>query len=56
MMANDLNLKITAAKNIIGLRNIISHAYDSVEPEMIWGIIQTNVPLLAKEIEKIKNN
>ena len=32
---------ITSARNIIGLRNIISHAYDSVEPEMIWGIIQS---------------
>lgn len=25
--------QITAAKNIIGLRNIIAHAYDSIEPE-----------------------
>ncbi|WP_369592738.1 HepT-like ribonuclease domain-containing protein [Marivirga arenosa] len=32
---------------MIGLRNIISHAYDSVEPEMLWGIIQRNVPVLA---------
>ncbi|WMN08062.1 DUF86 domain-containing protein [Marivirga arenosa] len=31
----------------MGLRNIISHAYDSVEPEMLWGIIQRNVPVLA---------
>jgi uncharacterized protein with HEPN domain len=56
MMELDLNLKTTAAKNIIGLRNIISHAYDSVEPKMIWGIIQNNIPLLSIEIENIKNN
>jgi len=48
------NIQITASKNIIGLRNIISHAYDSVEPEMLWGIIQKNIPVLAKEIRKIK--
>jgi uncharacterized protein with HEPN domain len=48
-------LIITSSKNIIGLRNIISHAYDSVEPEMIWGIIQNNIPLLADEINKIKS-
>jgi uncharacterized protein with HEPN domain len=47
-------IKITSAKNIIGLRNIISHAYDSVEPEMIWGIIQNNIPELAEEIKAIK--
>lgn len=48
------NIKITASKNIIGLRNIISHAYDSVEPEMLWGIIQKNIPVLAEEIRKLK--
>jgi uncharacterized protein with HEPN domain len=48
------NIQISSAKNIIGLRNIISHAYDAVEPEMIWGIIQNNVPILAEEIKKLK--
>ena len=42
----DKTIIISSAKNIIGLRNIISHAYDSVEPEMIWGIIQNNIPQL----------
>lgn len=50
------SLKITATKNSIGLRNIISHAYDSVEPEMLWGIIQNNIPILAEEIKAIKDN
>jgi uncharacterized protein with HEPN domain len=50
----DNSIQITSAKNIMGLRNIISHAYDSVEPEMIWGIIQNNIPVLAQEINKIK--
>ena len=49
------NIQITASKNIIGLRNIISHAYDSIEPEMIWGIIQKNIPILSVEIKKIKS-
>ena len=48
------SIEITSSKNIIGLRNIIAHAYDSVEPEMLWGIIQKNIPLLAVEIEKLK--
>ena len=50
----DPTINITSSKNIIGLRNIISHAYDSVEPEMIWGIIQNNIPVLSEEINKIK--
>lgn len=50
----DPTISITSAKKIIGLRNIISHAYDSVEPEMIWGIIQNNIPVLADEINILK--
>jgi len=38
---------------MIGLRNIISHAYDSVEAEMLWGI-QNNIPFLADEIRDLK--
>jgi uncharacterized protein with HEPN domain len=49
-------INLTSTKNIIGLRNIISHAYDSVEPEMIWGIIQNNIPVLAKELQILKSN
>jgi uncharacterized protein with HEPN domain len=56
IIENDPSISISSAKNIIGLRNIISHAYDSVEPEMIWGIIQNNIPLLAEEIEEIRNS
>jgi uncharacterized protein with HEPN domain len=48
-------IEITSVKNIIGLRNLISHAYDSIEPEMIWGIIQNNIPILSSEILKIKS-
>lgn len=55
MIAIDPNIPITASKNIIGLRNIISHAYDSVEPEMLWGIIQKNIPVLADEIKTLKS-
>ncbi len=49
----DSTINISSAKNIIGLRNIISHAYDSVEPEMIWGIIQNNIPVLSEEVNKM---
>lgn len=51
----DSTIKISSSKNIIGLRNIISHAYDSVEPEMIWGIIQKNIPILFNEINIIRS-
>lgn len=54
IMEVEPTIQITSSKNIIGLRNIISHAYDSVEPEILWGIIQKNIPVLAEEIRRIK--
>ena len=49
------NVSISSSDKIIGLRNLIAHAYDSVEPEMLWGIIQRDIPVLKKEIQKIKS-
>jgi uncharacterized protein with HEPN domain len=54
----DINpdIKITSSRNIIGLRNLISHSYDSVEIEILWGIIQKNIPLLAEEIRNLRGH
>ncbi len=48
------NFPITSARNIIGLRNIISHAYDTVEPELIWAIIQKDIPVLSENLKRIR--
>lgn len=48
------DVKVSSAKNIIGLRNIIVHAYDAVDDEMIWAIIQKDIPVLKKEVEMLK--
>jgi uncharacterized protein with HEPN domain len=52
----DSSIQISSSKNIIGLRNIIAHAYDSIEAEMIWGIIQINIPILLEEISRLKKS
>jgi len=48
------NLKISSSAKIIGLRNLIAHAYDSVDDEIIWAVIQRNIPILSEEIKKLK--
>jgi uncharacterized protein with HEPN domain len=50
----DSKLNIPSSKRIIGLRNLIVHAYDSVEDEIIWGIIQKDIPTLKSDIGKLK--
>ena len=40
-------------KNIIDLRNIISHHYEKVDYEIIFEICKEHIPILKKEIGKI---
>lgn len=54
LLVEEPTIQLTSAKKIIGLRNTISPAYDSIEDELIWGIIQRDIPLLKKEIQKIR--
>lgn len=51
----DEGLEISSSKKIIGLRNLIIHAYDNIEDELIWGIIQKDIPKLKEDIERLKN-
>lgn len=50
----DPTIHLEHSSKIIGLRNIISHAYDSVDDNLIWSIIQKNIPELKKEITQLK--
>ncbi|MHC1708659.1 MAG: DUF86 domain-containing protein [Bacteroidales bacterium] len=43
------------ARKIVGFRNRLIHAYDAVDPSMIWVIVLKYLPLLKQEaIERIK--
>jgi uncharacterized protein with HEPN domain len=48
------DVKISSSRKIIGLRNLILHAYDTVEDELIWGIIQKDIPVLKIETDNLK--
>ncbi len=47
--------KISESRNIIGLRNLIIHAYDSISDESIWSIIIQHLPQLEKEVNILVN-
>ncbi len=46
----DPTIVIEGQQKIISLRNYIIHAYDSVQDEIIWGIVIKNVPVLKYEL------
>ena len=50
----DPGVDITSSRNIVDLRNLIVHSYDSVDSAIIWGIIQKDVPTLKEEIKALK--
>ena len=46
-------IEIKNSKEIIGLRNRIAHAYDSVDYVTLWGIIINHIPKLKIEIDEL---
>lgn len=47
------NISITAARKVVDTRNFIIHAYDSLKPDILWGIVINHMPLLKSEIESL---
>lgn len=43
-------IPISNARNIKGTRNYIVHAYDSLQPYTIWGIVINDIPKLKEEV------
>ena len=50
----DASIQISGSRNIVNLRNLIAYAYDTVDVEIIWSIIQKDVRVLKQEIEEIR--
>ena len=54
--APDLLDQITDSKKIIAFRNIVVHAYDSIEDSLTWDIVQSGIEKLKDECEKLINS
>ena len=50
---SSLKNKISNAQAIIGLRNQVIHAYDSISDENIWAILINHLPKLKSEIANL---
>ncbi|OQX81173.1 MAG: hypothetical protein B6D61_01055 [Bacteroidetes bacterium 4484_249] len=48
-------INLEHSSKIIGMRNRLIQAYDSVDSSMIWAIIKRHLQPLNEEINKIKN-
>lgn len=43
-------------KKIVGARDLMIHSYFKVDLDVVWGIINKDLPILKKQIVDIKNN
>ena len=52
---NKINTSISISNKIkiIGLRHILVHDYDLINPETIWQIVISHLPVLQTEVEQI---
>ena len=50
------DLTISNSHQIIGLRNMIVHAYDAIDPTLLWKILIKDLPILKIEIQTMINH
>lgn len=49
----ELEEEITAGRQIVAFRNRLIHAYASVDPAVVWGVIEEDLPVLRSEVEEL---
>ena len=47
-----LETSITGWRGAISFRNILAHGYDHIENDIVWGIIEDDLPNLIKSIKE----
>lgn len=47
------NIEITSARKIVNTRNLVIHSYDSLDKEILWGIVIKYLPILVQEIKTL---
>ena len=45
--------RISKYQRIISFRNVLIHGYADVDNRLVWDVIQTNLPTLAREIDAL---
>jgi uncharacterized protein with HEPN domain len=44
---------ISSTGRIIAFRHRLIHGYATVSDEVVWGVIETNLPILAREVNRL---
>ena len=52
----ELAARITNYRRVIAFRNILIHGYSDVDDGLVWDVVETNLPLLRHEVERLIND
>jgi uncharacterized protein with HEPN domain len=44
--------RVSDSRAIIGFRNVVVHGYSTVDPDFVWGFIETDLPRLMLEVQQ----
>ena len=50
-----LAARISDLRSIVGFRNILTHAYAHIDDRIVWGIVQSKLPILIREVAVLMN-
>ena len=48
-----LSRHVSNSRRIIAFRNRLAHGYASVSDELVWGVLEANVPTLRREVHAL---
>lgn len=48
-----LSSRVSNSRRIIAFRNRLVHGYASVSEEVVWGVLEANVPTLRREVHAL---
>ncbi len=49
----DPEFPVPEARKIVNTRNLVAHAYDSLDNEILWSIVINHLPPLKAEVERL---
>ena len=52
-VAPELTQRLSDTRRIIAFRNRLIHGYASVADEVVWGVVETNLPVLRREVAEL---
>lgn len=53
ILKKETSIQFSNSRKIVDIRNRITHGYDTVSDETIWGVIINYLPTLKQEIEHL---